>query len=51
MRARREIYEEALLRQNIYPDITIDSELGPLHIRDYIPNIINDGFFWRRIGN
>ena len=37
MRVRREIYEAALLRINSYPDISIEIEAGPSHIRDYIP--------------
>ena len=45
IRVRREIYEAALLRINSYPDINIETETGPLHIRDYAPKIIEDGFF------
>ena len=45
MRVRREIYDAAQLRMNSYPDITIDTEKGPLHIRDYIPKIIEEGFY------
>ena len=46
MRVRREIYEAALLlRINSYPDISIETEVGPLHVRDYVPKIIFIGFF------
>ena len=41
MRVRREIYEAAFR----YPDISIETEAGPLHIRDYAPKIIEDSFF------
>ena len=44
-RVRREIYEEAVRRRNNYPDITLDSEIGPLHINEYIDHIQNDQFY------
>ena len=42
---RREIYNESVNRINIYPDITMFSELGPLPIREYIDHIKENGFF------
>ena len=45
MRVRREIFNEANRRINDYPDITLDTEEGPIHIHDYIPRILEDGFF------
>ena len=44
MPVRREIYDSAQLRMHSYPDITIDIN-DPLQIRDYIPKIIEDGFY------
>ena len=41
---RNEIYNEALQRLPIYPDITLETENGPLHITKYINNIKTDGF-------
>ena len=45
MRVRDEIYQEALNRINNYPDITIETELGPMHLYDYIHHINNPGFY------
>ena len=45
MRIRREIFNEANRRINDYPDITLDTEEGPIHIHDYILRILEDGFF------
>ena len=45
MHVRREIYEVAQLRMNSYLDIIIDTEKGPLYIRDYIPIIIEESFY------
>mgnify|MGYP002627227859 CR=1 FL=1 len=45
MRVRREIFNEANKRINDYPDITLDTEEGPIHIHDYIHRILEDGFF------
>ena len=39
------IRREIQLRMNSYQDITIDTENGLLHFRDYIPKIIWDGFY------
>ena len=44
LRVRDEIYQEALNRINHYPDITIETELGPMHLHDYIHHINNPGF-------
>ena len=33
---RREIYEEEVRRSDNYPDITLNSENGPMNIIDYI---------------
>ena len=44
-RVRQEIYEEAVRRRNNYPDITLDSEIGPLHINQYIDHIQEDKFY------
>ena len=44
-RVRNEIYNEALRRINDYPDIIIDTELGPINIRNYVNHIQNSGFF------
>lgn len=45
LRIRREIYEEAVRRSANYPDITLNSENGPMNILDYISNINNEGFY------
>lgn len=45
MRVRDEIYQEAINRINDYPDITIETELGPMLLHDYIHRINNPGFF------
>ena len=50
MRVRREIYDAAQLRMNSYPDITIDTEKGPLHIRLYSKNY-RRWFLWWRVRN
>ena len=42
---RQEIYEEAVRRKNNYPDITLDSEIGPLQINQYIDHLQNDQFY------
>ena len=44
-RVRQEIYEEAVRRRNNYPDITLNSEIGPLHINQYIDHILNDQLY------
>ena len=38
---RQEIYKETVRRRNNYPDITLDSEIGPLPINQYIDHIQN----------
>ena len=45
MLVRNEIYLEALNRINEYPDITLETENGPMPIRQYINNINKPGFF------
>lgn len=45
LRVRREIYNEALVRSNQYPDITLDSENGHIHIHEYINHMNDNGFF------
>ena len=44
-RVRREIYNECIIRQNNYPDITIETEEGPMHILNYINHMQKDGFY------
>ena len=44
-RVRREIYNECIIRQNNYPDITIETEERPMHIINYINHIQNNGFY------
>lgn len=44
-RIRREIYEEAFRRSANYPNITLNSEIGPMNILDYISNNTNKGFY------
>lgn len=42
---RREIYEEAVRRSANYPDITLNSEIDPMNLLDYISNIKNEVFY------
>ena len=44
-RIRREIYEEAFRRSANYRNITLNSEIGPMNILDYISNNTNKGFY------
>ena len=44
-RIRNEIYQEALNRAANYPDITLNTERGPMRIRDYINLINTEGFY------
>ena len=44
MRLRDEIYQEAINRINNYPDITIETELEPMLLHDYIHRINNQVF-------
>ena len=44
-RVRRKIYERCLLNINNYPDITLNTELGSMHILDYMDHIREDGWF------
>lgn len=44
-RVRREIYEKFFLIINNYQDITLKTELVPLHILDYIDRIREGGLF------
>ena len=44
-RVRQEIYQEARRRENNYPDLTLDTEEGPLNIHRYINKIQSDRFF------
>lgn len=44
-RVRNKIYQEPLKRINNYPEITIETEEGPMIIRDNINYIKNLGFF------
>ena len=45
MRVRREIYEECRNRQSNYPDISLETEQGPMNILDYINHIQSNGFY------
>ena len=45
LRVRDEIYQEALNRINNYPDITIETEIGPMLLYDYIHHIDTPGFY------
>ena len=44
-RVRNEIYNEALNRLPNYPDITLETEHGPMNIRNYVEHIDQDGFY------
>ena len=44
-RVRFEIYEEAMRRRDSYPDITLETESGPMNIREYVKNINTLGFY------
>ncbi len=44
-RVRREIYNECLIRQNKYPDITLDKEEGLRYIINYINHMQKEGFY------
>ena len=44
-RVRQEIYQEARRREDNYPDITLDTESGPLNIHQYINEMKNDRFY------
>ena len=44
-RVRFEIYEEAMRRRDSYPDITLETESGPMNIREYDKNINTLGFY------
>ena len=46
LKIRNEIYNELLNRIDILPNITMNTENGPMRIRDYINNIQTPGFFW-----
>lgn len=45
LRIRNEIYNTLLNRIDNLPDITMNTENGPMRIREYINNIQNPGFF------
>lgn len=45
MRVRNEMYNEAVNHINEYPDISIETEEGPISLREYIHKIIDNGFY------
>ena len=44
-KVRKEIYNEAWKRRRLYPEITLDTENGPLPINEHINHINQDGLF------
>ena len=48
-RIRNEIYNEALNRLLYFPDITTETEQGPINLRDYVIHIAQDWLYRRKL--